>query len=88
MNITLATPLSRLALCLGLATPFAATSAEIVTTAASKPTAVKKVDTKKLKAKNATSSPGCEGTNSPGGKMPSPPKCPELTVNPGAKQQQ
>lgn len=89
MNINLRTPLARLALCLGLAIPFAAWSADVAAPAASKPTAaVKKVDAKMPKAKSTNSAPGCDESNSPGKKLPSPPKCPpDMKVKAGAQQQ-
>lgn len=89
MNITLRTPLARLALCLGLATPFAAWSVDAAAPTASKPTAsVKKVDAKVPKAKGGNSAPGCDESNSPTKKLPSPPKCPpEMKVKAATQQQ-
>ena len=89
MNIKLRTPLTGLALCLGLAAPFAAWSADVAVPAASKPMAsVKKVDTKMPKAKGGNSAPGCDESNSPGKKLPSPPKCPpDMKVKASTQQQ-
>ena len=88
MNTLISTPLRRLALCIGLAAPLAGWSADIATPAASKPAAAKKVDAKMPKAKSTNSAPGCDESNSPGKKLPSPPKCPpDLKAQPAAKQQ-
>jgi hypothetical protein len=86
VKLTLCTALSGIALCLGLATPFAAWSADAVAPAASNPTKAKKV-AKMPKAKGTHSAPGCDESNSPGKKMPNAPKCPEkIAIQPGAKQ--
>jgi hypothetical protein len=90
VNTTHRTRFARLALCLGLASPLAAWSVTAATPAAtpaaSKPAAtaaapapapaVKKVDAKMPKAKDTSTAPGCDESNSPGKKLPGTPKCP------------
>jgi hypothetical protein len=85
--MTLSYALSGIAVCLGLATPFAAWSAEAAAPAASKPMAAKTAATKTPKAKSTNSAPGCDESNSPSKKLPGSPKCPDkIAVQPGAKQ--